>query len=48
MIINFIIKMENFILEPPLYLASDHIFSLDFHPQNDILSCSLITGQINM
>lgn len=37
---------EEIVMEPPLYFAEDHVWSLCFHPTNDVLACSEITGQI--
>lgn len=36
------------VLEPPLYFAEDHIWDLSFHPNSDVLACSLITGTVEM
>lgn len=40
--------MEDIILEPPLYFASDHIFDINFHPSKDYLAAALITGEVKM
>jgi len=36
--------MEN-LLEPPSYNAGEHIFDVAFHPSNNLLACTLITGE---
>lgn len=40
--------MDNVVLEPPLYFANDHIFNINFHPNKDFLTASLITGEVKM
>ena len=40
--------MDDIVIEPPLYFANDHIFDICFHPNKDILACSLVTGEVNM
>jgi len=39
--------MEN-LLEPPSFNAGEHIFDLAFHPSNNILACTLITGETKL
>jgi hypothetical protein len=41
-------EQEQLIIEPPLYFANDHVFDIDFHPQFDLLSCCLVTGEVKL
>lgn len=34
--------------EPPAYQADEIMFDLAFHPYNDILAASFITGEVKM
>ncbi|KAL4510506.1 hypothetical protein ABPG72_004660 [Tetrahymena utriculariae] len=40
--------MEQYVMEPPLYFAEDHLFDLDFHPNKDLLACTLINGWVKI
>lgn len=35
-------------MEPPNYYIYDHIFGLDFHPKQNILGISTITGNVEL
>lgn len=41
---------EEIVMEPPLYFAPNgvHIWSTDFHPQQDVLAAALINGHVEM
>ena len=39
---------DDVVLEPPLYFAEDHIWDITFHPQQEVLACSLINGAVEM
>ena len=41
-------KMDEVLVEPPLYFANDHVFDIDFHPNHDVLACCQISGEVNM
>lgn len=38
--------MESVVVEPPLYFSDNnvHVWSTSFHPQQQVLACSLING----
>ena len=35
-------------MEPPLYFAEDHIFGLAFHPNKDLIACSMVNGWVKV
>lgn len=39
---------DDIVLEPPLYFAEEHIWDISFHPQQEVLACSLINGIVEM
>jgi hypothetical protein len=36
------------IIEPTPFNASEHIFDVAFHPTNNVLACTLITGETKL
>jgi hypothetical protein len=36
------------LLDPIPFNAGEHIFDVAFHPQNNVLACSMITGEVKL